>query len=94
MSHVPSDSPVTLFEIDVAIATKKPRNKERGMQFEIRAAAAGQYYWRIVAANGQVLATSETYHNKADANSAAQSVKANAAGAPVYDYTATASTRR
>ncbi|MXW42909.1 MAG: DUF1508 domain-containing protein [Acidimicrobiia bacterium] len=31
------------------------------MQFEIRDAVNEQYYWRIVASNGQVLATSETY---------------------------------
>jgi uncharacterized protein YegP (UPF0339 family) len=30
------------------------------MQFEIRPAAGGEFYWRIVASNGQVLATSET----------------------------------
>jgi uncharacterized protein YegP (UPF0339 family) len=57
------------------------------MQFEIRRAAGGQYYWRIVASNGQVLATSETYYNKADAQSAAESVKQSAASAPIYDYT-------
>jgi uncharacterized protein YegP (UPF0339 family) len=57
------------------------------MQFEIRRASGGQYYWRIVASNGQVLATSETYYNKADAQSAAKSVKNHAAGAPIYDYT-------
>ena len=57
------------------------------MQFEIRRASGGQYYWRIVASNGQVLATSETYYNKQDAHSAAESVKQSAAGAPIYDYT-------
>lgn len=57
------------------------------MQFEIHRASGGQYYWRIVASNGQVLATSETYYNKADAQSAAESVRAYAASAPVYDYT-------
>jgi uncharacterized protein YegP (UPF0339 family) len=57
------------------------------MQFEIHRASGGQYYWRIVASNGQVLATSETYYNKADAQSAAESVRSNAGSAPVYDYT-------
>lgn len=57
------------------------------MKFEIRDATGGQFYWRIVASNGQVLATSETYYNKADARSAAQSVKDNAATAPISDLT-------
>jgi uncharacterized protein YegP (UPF0339 family) len=55
------------------------------MKFEIRRASGGQYYWRIVANNGQVLATSETYYNKADARSAAEIVKRGAAGAPILD---------
>jgi uncharacterized protein len=57
------------------------------MQFEIRRASGGQYYWRIVASNGQVLATSESYYNRADAQSAAQSVKSGAPGAPIIDRT-------
>lgn len=56
------------------------------MQFEIHRASGGQYYWRIVASNGQVLATSETYYNKADAQSAAESVRAYAGSAQIYDY--------
>ena len=56
------------------------------MQFEIRRASGGQYYWRIVASNGQVLATSETYYNKADAQTAVQSVRSYAASAQVHDY--------
>ena len=55
------------------------------MKIEIRHSTNGQYYWRIVASNGEPLAHSETYRHKADARSAAESVKANAAGAPVID---------
>jgi uncharacterized protein YegP (UPF0339 family) len=57
------------------------------VQFEIHRASGGQFYWRIVASNGQVLATSETYYNKADAQSAAESVQRGAASAPLYDQT-------
>ena len=57
------------------------------MQFEIRRASGGQYYWRILATNGQVLATSESYYNKADALSAVESVRRDAAGAQVSDLT-------
>jgi len=57
------------------------------MKFEIRKSqsASQPYYWRIVASNGQVLATSETYVKKADALAAVQSVKTNAATATVQD---------
>lgn len=59
------------------------------MEFEIRRSnsTSQPYYWRIVASNGQVLATSETYVNKSDALSAVNSVKANAAGARTVDLT-------
>jgi uncharacterized protein YegP (UPF0339 family) len=57
------------------------------MQFEIRRASGGQYYWRIVGSNGQVLATSETYYNKADAESAANSVRSYAGSASIINYT-------
>lgn len=75
-------------------ATSQPEglraHHEKGlpnMQFEIRRASGAQkYYWRIVASNSQVLATSETYWNKQDAINAADSVRRNAAGAPIYDY--------
>lgn len=58
------------------------------MKFEIRNSnsATQPYYWRIVAANGQVLATSETYVNKTDARSAVDSVIANAGTATVVDH--------
>jgi uncharacterized protein YegP (UPF0339 family) len=57
------------------------------MKFEVRNATGGQYYWRIVASNGQVLATSETYVAKQSAISACQSVKTNASGAQIVDET-------
>jgi len=57
------------------------------MRFEIHRASGGQYYWRIVASNGQVLATSETYYNKADAQSAAESVRSSVGSAQIHDYT-------
>lgn len=56
------------------------------MKFEIHRASGGQYYWRIVASNGQVLATSETYYNRTDAQAAAESVKSQAGSAPIDDY--------
>ena len=59
------------------------------MKFEIRNSNSETqpYYWRIVASNGNVLATSETYVNKAVARSAVDSVIANAGTATVVDHT-------
>ena len=56
------------------------------MHFEIRRSSNWQFYWRIVASNGQVLAHSETYAAKASAISAAQSVQSGVGTAPLYDY--------
>lgn len=63
------------------------------MKFKILKSGA-QYYFNIVASNGQVLATSERYYNKADAVSAANSIKRNAAAAPIDDTTAAATSYR
>lgn len=59
------------------------------MRFEVRRSnsATQSYYWRIVAANERVLATSETYHNKADVQAAIRSVKTYAGSAQVVDQT-------
>jgi uncharacterized protein YegP (UPF0339 family) len=45
------------------------------------------YYWRIVARNGQVLATSETYTSKQGCLDAISAVKREAATAEVIDKT-------
>jgi uncharacterized protein YegP (UPF0339 family) len=63
-----------------------------GMKFEIRnsSSSSQRYYWRIVASNGAVLATSETYVAKQSCIDAINIVKGNAAGAVTYDHTRTA----
>jgi uncharacterized protein YegP (UPF0339 family) len=45
------------------------------------------YFWRIVASNGQTLAVSENYTQKASAKSAVESVMKSAGGATVEDLT-------
>ena len=57
------------------------------MKFQIvtGTSATEPYFWRIVAANGQTLAMSETYAQKASAVSAVESVMKNAASATVED---------
>jgi len=51
------------------------------------------YFWRIVAANGQVLAFSETYTSVAGCRNAIDTVKAGAATAPVEEFTKPAASR-
>ena len=46
-----------------------------------------QFYFNVVATNGQVLTTSERYVHKADAKSAAESIKRNAGTATIEDDT-------
>lgn len=57
--------------------------------FEIRPSNSRlqPYYFRIVASNGRVLASSETYVNKQDAVNAVNLIRQNAATAEFYDYT-------
>lgn len=45
------------------------------------------YFWRIVASNGQTLAVSENYVQKASAKKAVESVIKSAGGASVEDLT-------
>ncbi len=55
------------------------------MKFQIKKTSNNQYRFNILASNGQVLATSETYVQKASAASAIQSIKKNAVGASTED---------
>jgi uncharacterized protein YegP (UPF0339 family) len=55
------------------------------MRFEIRSSANGQFFWVIIGGNGEVMAQSETMGAKASCQSAIESVKENAAAAPVSD---------
>ncbi len=50
-----------------------------------RSEKTGQYWFRIVASNGQVLASSEQYVAKQSAKDAIDSIKRSAAGATVED---------
>lgn len=59
------------------------------MKFEIvkGKSTTQPFFWRIVASNGQTLAVSENYTQKASAKSAVESVMKNAGGATVIDLT-------
>lgn len=57
------------------------------MKFQIKRTSNNQFRFNIVASNGQVLATSETYVQKASAVSAIESIKKNIAAASTEDLT-------
>ena len=58
------------------------------IEFQVHRAINGQYYCRIVASNGEVLFTSETYQNTRDLVYAADVVRAYATSAQILDYAA------
>jgi len=59
-----------------------------GMTFEVYKDNAGEFRWRLKAANGKVIATaSEGYKAKADCEKGIESIKSGAADAKVVDMT-------
>jgi uncharacterized protein YegP (UPF0339 family) len=58
-----------------------------GRQVRTEEGSSGKYHFNLVAANGQVIATSETYEHKQSALSGIESVKKNAPSAEVDDQT-------
>lgn len=57
------------------------------MKFVIKKSTDSQYYFTIVAGNGQKLCTSETYTTKQSAKDTITSIKTNASNATVEDNT-------
>ncbi|MGV8977204.1 MAG: YegP family protein [Cellulomonas sp.] len=57
------------------------------MKFTIYKDKAGEFRFRIIATNGNILAASEGYKAKASAHGAIDRIKADAAAAPVVDET-------
>lgn len=58
------------------------------MKFEVKNSSNGQFRFNIVASNGQVVATSETYTRKQSAMDTIASIQQSAPGANVDDKTA------
>ena len=56
-------------------------------KFELFKDRAGEYRFRLKAANGEIIAVSEGYIAKSGAQNGIDSVKRNATGAPVVDLT-------
>jgi uncharacterized protein len=55
------------------------------MKFVMKKTSNGQFRFNMVASNGQVVATSETYTRKASALDTIESIKQNAASANLDD---------
>jgi uncharacterized protein YegP (UPF0339 family) len=56
-------------------------------KFVLTKGSTGKYHFNLVAGNGQVIATSETYEHKQSALTGIESVKTNAPGAAIEDQT-------
>jgi uncharacterized protein YegP (UPF0339 family) len=62
------------------------RRNKMGAKFELYKDAKGEFRWKLVASNGQAVASSgEGYKTKASAMNGIESVKKNAATAPVEE---------
>lgn len=59
------------------------------MKFVVKRAANGQFRFNVVASNGQVVATSESYTRKASAMETIASIQKNAGDAAIDDETTT-----
>ena len=57
-------------------------------KFVVKKGSTGKFRFNLVATNGQVIATSESYETKASAVNGIESVKRNAPNAEVDDQTA------
>lgn len=55
------------------------------MKFQVKKTSNGEFRFNIVASNGQVVATSETYKALASAKSTIESIKKNAASASLEE---------
>jgi len=60
------------------------------MKFVMKKTSNNQYRFNLVASNGQVVATSETYTRKASALDTIESMRKNVASATIDDQTAAA----
>lgn len=56
-------------------------------KFTLKKGGTGKYHFNLVATNGQVIATSESYESKAAAMKGIESVRKNAGDARIDDQT-------
>jgi uncharacterized protein YegP (UPF0339 family) len=55
------------------------------MKFVVKKTSNGEFRFNLIASNGQVIATSESYKEKRSALSTIESIKKNAGGATIDD---------
>jgi uncharacterized protein YegP (UPF0339 family) len=66
--------------------SQERRKKEMAVKFELFKDAKGEFRWRLIASNGQTIATGgEGYKSKDSAKAGIESVKKNAAAAPIEE---------
>ncbi len=65
--------------------TVEPVEAKKHPKFQLFTDKAGEFRFRLTATNGQIIATSEGYKTKANANNGIASVKKNAPEAPVEE---------
>jgi uncharacterized protein YegP (UPF0339 family) len=63
------------------------RGHRMASKFVVKKGSTGQYRFNLVAGNGEIIATSESYTTKAAALKGVESVKKNAPGAVIDDQT-------
>lgn len=73
--------------IVVPVQYRSIKGDEMAGKFEITKDKAGKFRFRLKAANGEIIATSEAYESKASAKNGIESVQKNAPGASVVDLT-------
>ena len=56
-------------------------------KFVLKKGSSGKYHFNLVAGNGQIIATSESYERKSSALKGIESVKKNAPDAQIDDQT-------
>jgi uncharacterized protein YegP (UPF0339 family) len=63
-------------------------------KFVLKKGESGKFHFNLIAGNGQVIATSQSYESKESALHGIKSVQTNAPNAAVVDETVEPSTRR
>jgi len=61
------------------------KNAVKDEQYKRLTASNGQFYFTLVAGNGEVIGKSETYKSEQGRDNGIKSVKSNAPGAPIED---------
>ena len=71
----------------MAVLGRLGQEKAMAGKLVLKKGSSGKYHFSLVAVNGQVIATSETYEGKQSALNGIESVKNNAPDAEVDDQT-------